>query len=74
MAVEWLLYQALLLFKKNLKNPAKISGNVFSYTIGGLKASEKENSVLCLYRIGEAAPQPEIRERAKVRENILHWP
>ena len=61
-------------FRRNLKNSAKISGNVFSYTIGGLKASEKENSVLCLYRIGEAAPRPEIRERAKVRENILHWP
>jgi len=27
-----------------------------------------------LYRIGKAAPRPEIRERAKVRENILHWP
>ena len=64
----------LLLSKKNLENPAKNSGNVFSYTIGGLKASEKENSVLCLYRIGEAVPRPEIRERAKVRENILHWP
>ena len=61
-------------FRKNLKNSAKISENVFSYTIGGLKASEKENSVLCLYRIGEAAPRPEIRERAKMRENILHWP
>ena len=46
---------------------------MFSYTIGGLKASEKENSVLCLYRIGKAAPRPEIRERAKVRENILQW-
>lgn len=43
-------------FRKILKNSAKISGNVFSYTIGGLKASEKENSVLCLYRIGEATP------------------
>ena len=57
-------------FRRNLKNSAKISGNVFSYTIGGLKASEKENSVLCLYCIGEAAPRPEIRERAKVQENI----
>ena len=46
----------ILLLSKNLENPAKISGNLFSYTIGGLKASEKENSVLCLYRIGEAAP------------------
>lgn len=64
----------ILLLSKNLENPAKNSGNVFSYTIGGLKASEKENSVLCLYRIGEAVPRPEIRERAKVRENILHWP
>ena len=44
---------------------------MFSYPIGGLKASQKENSVLCLYRIGEAAPRPEIRERAKVRENIM---
>ena len=72
--VEWPPYQAFYFFQKNFENHAKISGNVFSYTIGGLKASEKENSVLCLYRIGEAAPQPEIRERAKVRENILHWP
>lgn len=64
----------ILRLSKNLKNSAKNSGNVFSYTIGGLKASEKENSVLCLYRIGEAVPRPEIRERAKVRENILHWP
>lgn len=46
----------LLFLQKNFENHAKISGNVFSYTIGGLKASEKENSVLCLYRIGEAAP------------------
>ena len=46
----------ILLFSKNFKNHAKISGNLFSYTIGGLKASQKENSVLCLYRIGEAAP------------------
>ena len=60
-------------FRRNLKNSAKISGNVFSYTIGGLKASEKENSVLCLYRIGEAAPWPGIRERAKMWENILQW-
>lgn len=64
----------ILRLSKNLKNSAKNSGNVFSYTIGGLKASEKENSVLCLYRIEEAVPRPEIRERAKVRENILHWP
>ena len=53
-----------------MKNSAKISGNVFSYTIGGLKASEKENSVLCLYRIGEAAPRPGIRERANATEEV----
>ena len=68
------MYRAFYFYQKKLENPAKNSGNVFSYTIGGLKASEKENSVLCLYRIGEAAPRPEIRERAKVRENILQWP
>ena len=67
------MYRAFYFYQKNLENPAKNSGNVFSYTIGGLKASEKENSVLCLYRIGKAAPRPEIRERAKVRENILQW-
>ena len=46
----------ILLLSKHLENPAKNSGNLLSYPIGGLKASEKENSVLCLYRIGEAAP------------------
>ena len=56
-------YQAFYFFQKNFKNHAKISGNLFSYTIGGLKASQKENSVLCCTALGK---QRHDREPASV--------